>query len=427
MIKNDIVILYEDIKTHIILTENQKRGLIELKKVIGEQNVIIQLDDTVLIKKYVGFYVNKNIRLQILPKIYQDEISIDNEIKIEKSVFLFFKLLMETGYDKLLGIKFPEFLGQNKIDIFELFIELFIAKLKAQIERSFHKNYENFEENLNLIKGKILHGKSILKNSFLNHKHVCEFTEFTENNLLNKIFKSTLFNLLQVTKSKANQREIKQLLSIFENVNKILLSKEIFKKVLFTRLNDDYKPIFNLAKLFYNNHIPGFKEGDEFTFSFLIPLNSLFEYFSYRLISKIYYNQNFKVLYQKPQKKLLKRNEEKFIQQRPDITVKKENKLIRIFDAKYQNLFINGNFNPSPSIIYQLLSYSINYKCDFICIIFPKYLNGKVITDQESSFTINNYDRIIKLQFIQIDITEKLSKLAKILSDRFNLISLDVE
>lgn len=412
------ITVYEDIQDVHSFTPDHKKGILELKNIIGSQNVILQEDNSLLIKKYVGFYVNKKVKLQILPKIFSESSStVNKDEQVKSSIDLFFRLLSFTDYSGLKNIPTPISNISHQYDILEIFIELFTNLFLIQYKRAINRNYESQEENLILIKGKILFGKSILRNSFLNHRHYCEYDEFTENNILNKIFKSTFFNLLQITDSSQNKSRLKLALTYLENVDRVNLSKEIFDKIKFTRLNENYRPIFNLAKMFYHNSQPGFRDGDELTFSFLIPLNLLFEYFAYKLVRNSLQDEPYKVFYQKPTKHLAKYLNGNVLPQRPDIVVKLGNDIVMILDAKYSNLFSNGKLSPSISNIYQLISYSVNYGCDDIFIISPYYLGGDKLDHSRNTYVIKNSDRNIMLGLIQLDMTKDFESLAIELSD----------
>ena len=404
-----LITIFEDIQEKCELTPEQKAGILELKDIIGNQNVISQTDTNLLVKKYVGFFASKNIKLQILPKIFSEEKKKDDD-QIKTSVSLFIRLLHYTKYSKLKNIP-PISTTSHESNLLEIFIDLLINNFLLQFNRSINRDYIKHEENLIFIKGKILFGKSIVKNSFLTHKNYCEFDEFTEDNLLNRIFKSTFSNLLQISESADNKKLLKLSLTYLENVGKINLSKEVFEKVKFTRLNENYRPIFNLARMFYNNSQPGFRDGDELTFSYLIPLNLLFEFFVFKLVRKSLIKESYRVLYQKPTKNLACNNDEKVLYQRPDIVVKIGDETIMILDAKYTNLFKDKKFNPSDANVYQLLSYAINYNCKNLFIVSPYYLGGEKIDELKSCYVIKNNNNDIKLKFIQLDITQNSKNL----------------
>ena len=410
--ENKSITVFEDIQETHSFTPDQKKGILELKNILGSQNVILQEDNSLLIKKYVGFYANKNVKLQILPKIYsEDNKSINKYEQVRSSIDLFFRLLSYTGYRRLKNIPTPISNESHQYDILEIFIELFANIFLIQYKRTINRNYELQEENLILIKGKILFGKSILRNTFLSHRHLCEYDEFTENNLLNRIFKSTFLNLIQITDSPHNKNKLKLALTFLEDADKINLSRELFNKIKFTRLNENYRSVFNLAKMFYHNSQPGFKEGDELTFSFMIPLNLLFEFFTYKLVRKSLQDEPYKVFYQKPTKHLANYMNEQVLPQRPDIVVRLGKEIVMILDAKYRNLFNNGVLSPSIGNIYQLLSYSVNYECENIYIISPYYIAGQILDPTKNKFVIKNYSREVCLKFIQLDLTKDIDLL----------------
>ena len=181
-------------------------------------------------------------------------------------------------------------------------------------------------------------------------------------------------------------------------------------RVQFTRQNFKYEPVFNLAKLFYYNSSPSINTGDEYTFSFLVPVNKLFEKYLYELI-KNNISDELEVGYQGPVKYLA--TNKKYMQLKPDITLYSESGTQCIIDAKYKEVINEeGKLRLIQADVYQMLAYSVRYECNNIFLIYPEFINeqGKNMIVEE--FSITNYKNTVVIKVIKVDLGLKPDELA---------------
>lgn len=69
--KSESITLYSDRQTKLPLTIPQQTDILSFKEFLGPQNVILQADNTLMIRNYVGFIAKNRTKLQILPTILQ--------------------------------------------------------------------------------------------------------------------------------------------------------------------------------------------------------------------------------------------------------------------------------------------------------------------------------------------------------------------
>lgn len=408
---SELITLFEDRKVKLELTPEQKQDIIALKgSVWGQQHLSLQIDGTLLMQHYVGFIARNNTRIQILPKLYNEyESTINLEDEINEAAHLIYKLLAYSGYIDVKEIPDPQKIAEYNNDILEIFITIFINRFLKLFNSDVYRKYELVEENMQFIKGKILFQESIKKNAFSKHMHYVEYEEFTINTTLNKIFKTVILRLINKTKSKENIKKLKLALVYLEDVDTIRLSSVLFDSIKFNRLNLKYEPLFKLAKLFYHSSQPGFKEGDENTFTFLVPLNELFEYFIYKVLKEKDFNivgQSFRVEYQKPQEYLASYNNKGVFTLKPDITIMGGNKASIILDAKYKNPLFQNEVSISQADVYQMLAYGVHYGCNIIFLVYPVFKGNKKDKDlAEYSITIES--GTIRIKVVQVDIMDR--------------------
>jgi 5-methylcytosine-specific restriction enzyme subunit McrC len=178
------------------------------------------------------------------------------------------------------------------------------------------------------------------------------FDEYTINNPLNKIFKTLLFQLLTKTNNKDNKKKLTQGLTYLQDVDMINLSSDSFTAIKFDRLNTEFEPLFNLARLFFYNQQPGLNAGQEKTFSFLIPVNELFEHFVGKVLTGLS-NDNYTFHVQKNRKYLLTGLPNDEILLKPDFSLTRNKQIVSILDAKYKSPFNNeGKVDLKESDVY---------------------------------------------------------------------------
>lgn len=416
-----VIRIFEDNQRKVDLTEQNIKDILRIKDIVGENNIILQADGKLLIRHYVGFIQINKTRLLIYPKISQN---ISGENEFEKSFTVLMKLLSYSGFENVKNIPNPQTIDKYKGDLLELFIGLFIDELLLQFKRDINRGYHQQLENETFIKGKVDFVETIKKNSFKKHLHYIRYDKFSEDILLNKVFKSVIQNLIKRTNSNQNKIKLKQSLLWLEDVEEIALGIDVWKNVKFNRHNFKYTTAFNMSKLFYYNSSPNLNIGDECSFSFLIPVNQLFELYLFKVINENR-NRAIDVKYQSPVKYLAKSENKNFLMLKPDITITKSGQIKYILDAKYKQIFNDSKeLSLSQSDIYQMIAYSIRYECDSIALIYPKLLKNEDCNLLIQELKFKNYDKEINIKLIQADLELEPSNLWEELS---NVLDLDAK
>jgi len=392
--------------------EKHLKNLYALRDIVGKNNFSLQADGSLQIMHYVGFFQRGNTRLQILPKIYaKTDLSGYRESELNASLDFIYRLLCWSGFltHKKLA---PQLQGASATDLLEIFIGIFIDEFIDLFKRKIYRTYIQQEENQQFIKGKILFAETVRRNPILKHRHYVRFDEYMVNNPLNQIFKALIFELLAKTTSSANKRKLVTGLSYLHEVDLIGLDSQIFKKIKFDRLNADFEPLFNFAKLFFHNSQPGLSEGKEKTFSFLVPVHALFENFVAKVLGDFSSNE-LKYSYHQPQLHLGKENGKDVFLLKPDFTIAHKNAVLSILDTKFKYPFNDkGKIEITDSDLYQLTAYAVRYNCTSLFLIYPKYLGTNIEGSLLAEYLLQSPFGEISLRVIQLDImNDNLSSL----------------
>lgn len=391
-----------------VLTDFQEHilDLYYLKELIGSNYFSLEADGTLQIMHYVGFFQKGNTSIQILPKIYaKSDTWVYEKEELNTSLDFLYRLLYWSGYLSHKRLP-PQLSSKSETQLLELFISIFIDEFIDLFSRKINHEYVQVEENQQFIKGKILFSETTRRNPITRHMHYVRYDEYSINNPLNRLFKSLMVELLNRTTSSNNKKQLVLGLAYLQEVDLIRLNSDKFKQIKFNRLNLDYEPLFNLAKLFYHNAQPGISEGSEKTFSFLVPVHLLFENFVAKLLEG-FSNAEYKYCYHEPGLWFGKQIQNDVFELKPDFIVKQGEQVVIVADTKFKYPFNDkGKVAISESDLYQLITYSVKCACNNLILIYPKFMDCPNEESLLTEYKLSSPYGKISLKIIQIDIME---------------------
>lgn len=259
-------------------------------------------------------------------------------------------MLCYSFYGEQLNLKDEAKLGTEAFEnIYKLFSLLLCLLLKREVKKGIHREYINTNEELKTVHGKIDINKTINNNSLTGKKIYCEFSDYSDNCLLNQIIKTTLFYLLKSDEiGNTVKDEIKRMLNYFLMVDLIDIRSIRWEQVKFNRNNLSYKYIVDLCQLILNGLIVSDEEGDNKFKEFLddTRVSAIFENFI-----KAYFRKHYPELNASSRKLYLS---DKPIMNIPmmktDITLEYDNRML-IIDAKFYSKILKESYNSNCKTI----------------------------------------------------------------------------
>jgi len=246
--------------------------------------------------------------------------------------------------------------------LLEIFIQMFLADLLELTRRGLARSYCRVENNLRVLKGKLLFAKHIKHNLIHRERFYVQYGEFSANRPVNRLLKSTVLLLQRLSRSVKNQTLIHQARFYFEDIPE---SKNI--TVDLTRAKVDrtmplYTRLFPWVKLFLENSAPAAYRGQSPAFALLFPMERIFEdYVAHRLRREM---EGWKINTQEQPLCLIEQNPvgRREFRIRPDIVARKHGKKTLVMDTKWKRLNKNSNHHGiSQSDLYQLYAYGKKY------------------------------------------------------------------
>lgn len=368
-----LLTIFEDRQKKLELNPAQADDILAFRHILGENRLSLSLDGYLCVRHFVGFISKGKTRLQILPKIYEN-IGFKEEHEQRESMRVMFNLLRVSEFNKVLQLPEQQSFAEQS-DIMEIFIAIFADKVFRIYSRQMNREYISISENSSYIRGRIDFSANLRENPIRKDLHIVNFQSFEHDNLINNIIKTVCLKLIRLTGNADNKKNLKNALIFLDDAQEISLSKDLFDAAKFNRLNMPFKPVFDMAKMFFYNITPQSYEGDDTVCSFLIPLNELFEYYLYKLFDA--FGNGTSASYQNTHTFALGQSNNFKAFLRPDVILRKDGTPILIADAKYKNpRYQNGIYtNISQSDMYQVFTYAKTYGIHSVALIYPQFEN----------------------------------------------------
>lgn len=365
-----------------------KRYKVDLFK-YANSNVLIA-------QQFVGVIQLGNNAIEVLPKI--DGLSLQGVRK---------NLVSMLASTRKLEIKEADIakLATQNLDFLEIIIRLFCDKFFEQLHKGLIRRYETRQENLSVVKGKILTSINARVNLVNPERLFCEFDEFQEDNPINRIFKATFKFLLKVSKDGRNQTKLSELLFALDEVATTPVDKLEWHKVVIDRQSKRYELLYSLAKLFLQRKSTDVTSAQQSGYSLLFDMNELFEEYIGEQCRKVFSRQNVRL--QGPESYLLTdiATRKPSFMTKPDVTIKSGNGDLLIIDTKWKVLDINKSKDGvQQQDMYQMFAYAKTYACKDVYLLYPYHPNLFSKPGISKSFKINFDEQNCHIHVATIDI-----------------------
>ena len=394
---------FNQLERFILENSNKDTDALDLMGISVKKNV----GKVITAKNFVGIIMMKNgATIEILPKIHSNTGYTDNQVK--ELLIKMLKTLKNSPFKSLQSAN----LNITTMNVFEIFIRMFLDEVFLIVKHGLKCNYEKVQDNLGVVKGKIIFNKHIQHNH--SHKERCysEFDVFNTNRPENKLLKTTLEYLYKQSSSMKNKTDIKTLLSSFSDVDASTDYKKDFDKCVVDRNMKDYEKALVWAKIFLQGKSFTSFSGSEVAQALLFPMETLFEsYIAAKFKKELDLNQ-YSISAQDKSYYLFERN----FRLRPDIVIRnKPKKITFVMDTKWKVLSDKKhNYGISQADMYQMYAYQKKYNAETITLLYP-------LTDEVSSKDISfksNDGVIVNIRFLDLfDINNSIKSVVSEITD----------
>lgn len=379
---------------HAFNSDSEESDVLDFIKIGYRRNI----GETLIFKNYVGLIQMKNnCQIQVLPKIE----FLNGEQDETKKVFMRMLRSMKDFPSKVFS---NANLKMERMNLYEIFINMYLQEVRQLVKRGIKSSYVGVEDNLNFYKGKLLVNEHIKRNMVHQERFYVRYDEYQVNRPENRLIKSTLLKLQNITSSVENSKAIRQLLTSFEMLPPSINFDKDFSQVVIDRNTKDYEMLMQWSKVFLKNKSFTTFSGTENARALLFPMEKVFEAYVAQNMKKVFSKYHWNVSTQDKGhylfNKLNGENYRKFAI-RPDLVVTRDDNSVVILDTKWKKLINDRrkNYDISQADMYQMYTYSKKYGTSEIWLLYP------VSTDMINQDTIifdSGDGVIVSLYFVDV-------------------------
>jgi len=267
-----------------------------------------------------------------------------------------YKTLKSDGADKIAGEEFDT--------LHDLFAAILCIGVGSLLKRGLYRGYVTQTDQLAVLRGKIRITESINRRSLQNKRLVCEYDEFTEDTLHNRILKCAMRLLLRHGAVRdENRAALHKLALYFGSVTDILPESIRWDAIRYSQNNAHYQTLLGICRLLIEGLLQTSQSGKRKLTTWLNDdaLSALYERFV-----RAYYQKWFpqlganatEVKWDVP----LETDTQYLPKMRTDITLKKASRTL-IIDTKCYSRTMSARFDKltySSANLYQILAYVTN-------------------------------------------------------------------
>ncbi len=268
---------------------------------------------------------------------------------------------------------------------FELLTRLLAIELQRQMKQGLQSAYVSFEDSLPVMRGRWDLDRQLTRRPHVRHRFDVIYDEFSPDTMLNRVFRCAVDRLIFHSQEPGDRRLLRHVSQWLVDVERMGdIPQACLEAVHFTRLNQRFRPAFNLARLFLENQAFQLTAGREQTFAFVFDMNRLFEEFVFRFISKhrqrilgdgwgevhLRYQASGRPIY------LAERLPEgkSVFRLAPDILFSSPSgRAVLVLDTKYKELATDQRrLGIAESDMYQMLAYALALDCTRTLLLYPQ-------------------------------------------------------
>ena len=401
---------FEQLENFILSNSSKETDALELMGLSARKGV----GKIITAKNYVGVItMNDGTTIEILPKISSAIEDDESASRTKKLLLDMLKTLRDSPYKSLQTTN----VDAAKMNIFEIFIRMFIDEMFFIVKRGLKCNYETIEENATFFRGKMKFSQQIRHNYVHKERSYVEYDAFTVNRPENRLLKATLQYLYRHSTSAKNRNDLKRLLNSFVDVDASVDYKGDFGKFVPDRNTRDYATALLWAKVFLMGKSFTSFAGSEVALALLFPMESLFESYIATLLRRNLDASVFSVSVQDRSYHLFEEPKAVF-QMKPDIVVTNNNQnAVYIMDTKWKVLSEEkANYGISQADMYQMYAYQKKYNAKAVTLLYPK--TEQVKNENIAYREIYEDGVVVRVQFVDLfDVQSSIATLEKNLLD----------
>lgn len=366
-------------------------------------------------KGFAGVIVLKNgTQFEVLPAL--SVISKEGVRLSEKHMLL---EMMKANPALPLGDYNINTMAAERLNIFETFVLSFVNDCFGIINDGLKQSYTPYENNENFLKGKVIYNKHATKNFAHKDKFYVQYDIFTINRAENRLIKSTLKFLRNITSSGRTRNKIDILLANFDGVDYSMNYTQDFAACVHDRSMIRYRGALRWAEIFLLK-MSGISMamGRNINYSVMLPTEQLFDCYISSVLNKVIDRSNFSIEIQHKIYPILNRKVPNINQKPGMFLTRKFDKHRVIIDAKWQSLDPEQeNYGIKDIDIYNAYNMQEVYNAATVYYLYPL---TEIIRGSEPNIVFRDDEGIILGRVCFIDLSDIEQSLVDVLMQIYN-------
>lgn len=313
--------------------------------------------------KYVGVIYHEGIKVEIRSRIF---------LALEGNKH-WINLLFWLSYCSRINFPFNKMntgLDESE-DLLEILISIFARHTIGIVSALPYVAFEDICEESSVLKGELQIEQYIHKNISTGnwHKFQVKYKPLTSNNRLNKIIKYVCRMLMQLSTN--SLVELSNIIGVLDDldVDDVVCESNDCSMLILNPIFDGYKPILSMCEMFLEHLTINPSSHGIASFSFLLPMDYVFENFIFGFIDK--HLPHYQPTYQK-ESWLAKQNGCKVFKMKSDIILMNPSLII---DTKYKMRMNNedGKGGVIHGDMYQMIAYALRCGIKDVLLLYPHH------------------------------------------------------
>ena len=324
-------------------------------------------------QQWVGVVQVPGLQLEVLPKV--DALAPGEADAHDARRNLLY--MLAVGGDVPVRSRDMARLTSRSAPLSETLSALFADRLLGELLKGPARAYVARQENLRRFKGKLLVAAQARHNAAHRERFFCRFDEFSDDTLMNRIFRSACLALLDATRTPATQELLRRCLLLLDRVSDVVVHDELFDKVVLTRQNERFGDVLQFCRLILSGRSPTAQSGRSRSFSLLFDMNHVFESFVAGFLRRhvLPRMEGYRLFPQARRRRrhLLSSEGRGVLALRPDLLVEAPDGSRVVLDTKWKRLSSTGSRGGvAAADLYQLFAYLHRYGCHRSVLLYPR-------------------------------------------------------
>jgi 5-methylcytosine-specific restriction enzyme subunit McrC len=289
--------------------------------------------------------------------------------------------------------------------LLEILIRLFSEKLVDAVRQGMPRRYVDHEEDLAALRGRLDVTRQLTVLAANPSRLACRFDALSPDIALNRIMKAAIARLTRVARSADNQRRLRELAFAYADIADLPVPALRWDEVILDRTNARWRELFNLAKLLLGERFQTTSAGGSNGFSLLFEMDTLFEEYIARMITRAMAGGPLRVVRQGGRLYCLETQTGGLFQTKPDILIKDGAKVVQVIDTKWKRIasrIDDAKQDVNQSDVYQMMAYGRLYDCTRLTLLYPHHRALPGAEGLQASYRVTRSDHWLETATVDV-------------------------